>query len=191
MNSMIASLAILLLNTLALAVIIGYIAYLLSRLSKGRPAPFVPTIRQGVSKAIEALGIKKGDIVYDIGAGDGRILFAANAAEPNARYVGIENALIPRAVFCLKYLLKGRPKAISFRKDDFFKVDLSEATAVFAFLLPHVMDELLPKFERELKPGTRVISLQFPFSKKVYDSVIEYTPGILKESASRMYVYRF
>src|ERR1700722_11258986 len=99
MNSMFPELAIFLLNTLALAVIIGYIAYLLSRLSKGRPAPFVPTIREGVSKAVEALENKKGGGVFDIGSGGGPHPLCGFRCEPESRYIGIENALIPRAVF--------------------------------------------------------------------------------------------
>jgi ribosomal protein L11 methylase PrmA len=100
------------------------------------------------------------DVVYDLGSGDGRIVIAA-ARDFGARAVGVE--IDP------KYIEQSRLNAqgsgvedrITFIQGDLFFTDLSEATVVTLYLSQEINLRLLPKFQRELKPGTRIVSHEF------------------------------
>ena len=101
------------------------------------------------------------DVVYDLGSGDGRIVIAA-ARDFGARGVGIEldPALVQQSRDAA--LRAGVTDRTTFIWQDIFEVDLSPATVVTVYLFPEVNARLLPKFRRELKPGTRVVSHQYP-----------------------------
>ena len=107
--------------------------------------------------------VKPGDVVYDLGCGDGRVIVTA-AREFGARAVGIE--LDPlRFLFCRARIglmgLKGR---VSVRLGDFFKQDLSGADVVTCYLLQETNKELAAKLRTELRPGTRIVSNTFTFA---------------------------
>ena len=101
------------------------------------------------------------DVVYDLGSGDGRIVIAA-AKEFGARGVGIEldPALIRQSQDAA--VRAGVTDRTTFVWKDIFEADLSPATVVTVYLFPEVNERLLPKFRRELRPGTRVVSHQYP-----------------------------
>lgn len=109
------------------------------------------------------------DVVYDLGSGDGRIPIAA-AKLFGARAVGIEIEanLIRRSHDALDNELR-RPRGaaagvadrVVFLHQDLFESDISRATVVTLFLNPGVNQKLMPKLQRELRPGTRVVSLNF------------------------------
>ena len=100
------------------------------------------------------------DVVYDLGSGDGRIPIAA-ARMFGARAVGIEIEpnLVRRANDNLSRA--GVGDRVIFLNQDLFEADISQATVVTLFLLPGVNQKLMPKLQRELRPGTRVVSLNF------------------------------
>lgn len=124
-----------------------------------RGAPFVPTEPKVVSKMLDMAKIRKGDVVYDLGSGDGRIVVAA--ALMGAKAVGIEISLF-RFWYSQLWirLLKLQGRARIFRKN-LFKVDLREADIIFAFLSQETNDKLVKKFNKELKKGARVVSYAF------------------------------
>ena len=97
---------------------------------------------------------------YDLGSGDGRIPIAA-ARMFGARGVGIEIEpnLVRRANDNLSRA--GVGDRVVFLNQDLFEADISQATVVTLFLLPGVNQKLMPKLQRELRPGTRVVSLNF------------------------------
>lgn len=134
-----------------------------------RHAPFVPIPQKVVSHIVDALQICDASTVYDLGCGDARVLTACHARYPNASFKGIEVALLPRmlAWFRLKGIRK--PHTISIRKGNFFQANISDATHIFVYLFPKVMDDLLLKFQKECKKGTRIVSCDFQFRHK--DSV--------------------
>ncbi|RLE54897.1 MAG: hypothetical protein DRJ40_09870 [Thermoprotei archaeon] len=104
--------------------------------------------------------VKPGEVVYDLGCGDGRVLIIA-AREFGARAVGIEirKDLYEQCIKKIKELgLEDRVKVIH---GNFFEVDISEADVVFLYLLTSVNERLRPKLEKELKPGARVVSHDF------------------------------
>lgn len=123
---------------------------------------YVPTPQNVVDAMLAMARVTSGDIVYDLGSGDGRIPISA-AVQYGARGVGVE--IDP---FHLRDAYDNLRKAgvadrVRFLEADFFTVDISEATVVAVFLLPRVLLQLLPKFRRELRPGTRIVSHQYYF----------------------------
>jgi trans-aconitate methyltransferase len=154
--------------------------------------PFV-TASSKVLKDIEkAFIINDSSVVYVLGCGDGRIMLHLSTAYPKARYIGIENSIFPvilaRVGSYLNYKKTGNKVEIV--KGDFFKQDLSNATCIFVYLYPTMMDELLPKFEKEFKPGTQLVSLSFQFKDK--KPVREIDLGRSKFQLGRkIFVYQF
>jgi cyclopropane fatty-acyl-phospholipid synthase-like methyltransferase len=121
--------------------------------------PFVPTPQEVVDKMIELGGVKKGDTVYDLGSGDGRIVITA--AKKGARAVGFE--IDPDLIKESRENVKkaGVADRAEIRQQDILTVDLSAASVVTMYLLPDVNLKLKPKILSQLKPGARVVSHAF------------------------------
>lgn len=121
--------------------------------------PFVPTTEEAVQAMIKLAGVKAGDIVYDLGCGDGRIVIAA--AKLGAKAVGID--IDPQRIKEANENARkaGVENAVRFEENDLFKANFREATVVTLFLLSTVNMKLRPKLLAELKPGTRVVSNTF------------------------------
>jgi len=101
--------------------------------------------------------IKPGEIIYDLGCGDGRVVIMA-AQEFGARAVGVEmrEDLVKQALTKVSELgLEGQVKIL---QSDLFKVDLTQANVVTLYLTTSANDKVKPKLESELKPGARVVS---------------------------------
>jgi len=122
--------------------------------------PFVSTPEHVARKMLELAKVGPDDIVYDLGAGDGRIIIMA-AKEFGARAVGVEirKELYEQILKRIKLDgLEGKVKVIN---GDFFQVSVSEASVVTLYLLTTVNEKLRPKLERELRVGARVVSHDF------------------------------
>jgi cyclopropane fatty-acyl-phospholipid synthase-like methyltransferase len=121
--------------------------------------PFVPTPQEVVDKMIELAGVKKGDTVYDLGSGDGRIVITA--AKKGARAVGFEvdGDLIKESRENIRKA--GVQNLAEIRQQDILTVDLSAASVVTMYLLPDVNLKLKPNLLSQLKPGSRVVSHAF------------------------------
>ena len=149
-------------------------ALLLSSMSAGRPmpvqaqdsslenkkiVPFVPTPQEVVDKMIELGGVKKGDTVYDLGSGDGRIVITA--AKKGARAVGfeIDGDLLKESRENIQKA--GVENLAEIRQQDILTVDLSPASVVTMYLLPDVNLKLRPNVLSQMKPGSRVVSHAF------------------------------
>jgi ribosomal protein L11 methylase PrmA len=105
-------------------------------------------------------GVGKGDVVYDLGSGDGRIVIAA-ALRYGARGVGID--IDPARIAEGERNARAARVAdrVRFVRADLFEADIAAATVVTLYLLPRVNQRLRPKLLAELKPGTRVVSYGF------------------------------
>ncbi|NHJ06193.1 MAG: SAM-dependent methyltransferase [Candidatus Heimdallarchaeota archaeon] len=145
-----------------------------------RGAPWVPTRMKKVQKMLTLANIQPGELIYDLGCGDGRIIVMA-ARKFNARAVGIEIDLF-RYLWCQFLItvlcLRRKVKVVY---GDFFKKNISDANVVFCYLLQSTNDRLEEKLIKELQPNTRVISNTFMFHGLPLDE----TEGI-----SGIYVYR-
>ena len=121
--------------------------------------PFVPTPQEVVDKMVELAGVKKGDVVYDLGSGDGRIVITA--AKKGAKAVGfeIDGDLVKQSRDNIRKA--GVQELAEIRQQDILTVDLSAASVVTMYLLPDVNLQLKPKILSQLKPGSRVVSHAF------------------------------
>jgi ubiquinone/menaquinone biosynthesis C-methylase UbiE len=122
--------------------------------------PYVPTNMDTVHKMLEMAAVKKGDVVYDLGCGDGRIVVTA-AKERGARGVGID--LNPDRIAEAKENARqaGVTRQVQFKVGDLFEADFAPASVVTLYLLPDVNLKLKPQLWRQLKVGTRVVSHAF------------------------------
>lgn len=132
--------------------------------------PFVRSTPAVIDRMLEMAQVKPGDLLYDIGSGDGAIVIRA-AQKYGVRGVGIEidQDLVAKArdnAFREKV-----DKLVEFRAQDAFTVDVSPATVVTLYMLPDFNAKLRPILDRQLKPGTRVVSHDFEIPGWVPDKV--------------------
>jgi len=124
-------------------------------------APYIPTPQEAVDRMLEAAHVKPGDVVYDLGSGDGRIVITA-AQKFGARGVGVE--IRPDLCRIARERIKslGLEDRVSMIEGSALRVDLSPADVVTMYLLTSSNEKLRPNLERYLKPGARVISNDYP-----------------------------
>lgn len=126
-------------------------------------APWVPTSGKLVKKVLEMAELKKGEVLYDLGSGDGRFVIAA-ARDFGATAKGIEidpfRVLWSRLRIFVLHL--GRNARIL--RSNFFNIDLRDADVVIMYLLQETNNKLQSKLESELRPGSRVVSVVWQFA---------------------------
>jgi SAM-dependent methyltransferase len=120
--------------------------------------PWVPTRRARVQRALELAGVRPGETVYDLGAGDGRTLIVA-AREFGARAVGIEIEPVHCAVAWATARIVGVAKRVSIRCGSFYRADLSDADVVFVYVTPQHAARLSALLAPQLCAGARVVSV--------------------------------
>ena len=124
-------------------------------------APFVASDHEVVRRMLQVAGVGPDDVVYDLGSGDGRILFTAVKEFGARKAVGYEirKDLIER---CLEQVrIQNLQDRIKVYRADLFKADISEATVITLYLTSSANQRLRPKFEREARNGTRIVSHDF------------------------------
>ena len=124
--------------------------------------PYVTSQPQIVDAMLKLGKVGKGDIVYDLGCGDGRIVISA-AKKYGARGVGIDNNPVRIDEARANAHAAGVVDRVSFELNDLFDADIRNATVVAVYLLPDVNIRLRGRLMRELKPGTRILSHSFNF----------------------------
>lgn len=126
----------------------------------GQLAPFDPTPRDVIERMLMLAGVKQGDVIYDLGSGDGRILIAA-AKKYRVRGVGFE--IDPGLVKLARENARreGVEKLVEIRQEDFLTADLSPATVVMLYLSEDGNLAVRPQLMRQLKAGARVVSYTF------------------------------
>ncbi|MFA5947239.1 MAG: class I SAM-dependent methyltransferase [Patescibacteria group bacterium] len=150
----------------------------------GSGAPFVPVPSKAVQGIVDALELADGAVVYDMGCGDGRVLLAVIRRNLNIRAVGLEKALLPYLI--AKYRTRGT--RIEILRRDFFKENLVEATHVVTYLFPTLMERVEAKLDQELKPGTRIVAIDFPLEHRKPTRTVEQQLAGLKRGTT-LYIY--
>lgn len=146
-------------------------------------APWVPSRHKDMGRIFKLAALRAGEVFYDLGCGNGRIIFYAARNSP-AQAIGLELSL-PLFLICkIRRLLNGR-KNTHFKLKNLFKEDLSRADVVYFFGMPKaIKSKLKDKLERELKKGARVISYAF--------AVPGWTPAIIdKPSKNDVAIYYY
>ena len=139
-------------------------------------APYVPTSRNKLKAIIDVLSLSKKDVLFELGSGDGRFTRLA-AKLSGVRGIGIE--VNPLLIWWSRFLTKKEGLSnVTFLKQNIFSSDLSSATVLYLFLMPELIVKLLPKFKKELKKGTIIVSHGFkiiPWENKLYKTIKEPT----------------
>jgi ribosomal protein L11 methylase PrmA len=121
---------------------------------------YVPTPQDVVDAMLKVAKVTKNDVIYDLGSGDGRIpITAAKAYGATAVGIDIDPQRITEATENAR--TAGVTDKVKFLNQDLFTTDISQATVVTLYLLPSLNVKLIPKLNKELKPGTRIVSHAF------------------------------
>ena len=153
----------------------AFLGFLLTRV------PFVPTYASDVKFIVEKLKISSKDVVYDLGSGNGKVVFLIEELT-GAKTKGFEQTLWTHLWAKLHKLVR-RSKA-EFTNADFFKANWSEANIIYCYLYPPLMGRIADKFRAEMKPGSIAIVRDFPFPNMMHSEVF-YMP---KEH--EIYIYK-
>jgi len=134
---------------------------------------FVPTPQEVVDKMLELAEVKKSDLVYDLGCGDGRIVVTV-AKKFGCKAVGFD--IDPQRI---KESLENVEKnevgdLVRIEQKDIFTLDLSEANVITLYLLPRLNVKLIPQLEK-LRPGSRIVSHDFDMEGVTPDKVVRLT----------------
>jgi ribosomal protein L11 methylase PrmA len=142
-------------------------------------APWWRTSKKTARAMCNLAKVTKEDKVYDLGSGEGTALLIA-AKEFGATGVGVE--IDPLRFIFSKFILKtnGLSDKVIIKRGNLFNQDISKASVIFVYLVPKTLERLLPKFKKELKKGTRIISYRYEMNLflKEYD----------KENEIRLYI---
>ena len=126
------------------------------------PTPYLPSTDVAVDEMLRLADVRPGDLVVDLGSGDGRVVITA-ARDYGSRGLGIE--LDPKLVETSQQNARaaGVAERVSFRQGDVLAADYGDATVVTIYLLPNLVEKLKPRL-LDLKPGTRIVAHDYGFS---------------------------
>jgi hypothetical protein len=141
--------------------------------------PSKPTKPERIRKALQMAGLKQDEVLYDLGAGDGRVLLIA-AKEFGAQAIGVEVGPVQCALVWLRATASGFSDKIKIQWRDFFKADVSEADAVYVYATSREVMKLAPYLGKKMKRGSRLVSISADFP--------EWEPSVIDEE-SLIFVY--
>lgn len=165
-------------------------------------SPYVKANRQVIIKALKLVNLKDGEIFYDLGCGNGDSLIEAE--KMGAKAIGFEIspfyylwAKLRISIRRIYYPFIRSSKqmgsgigSIIVRYKNIYSINFSQADVVYCYLLPEMLKKLSQKFQKELKPGSRLISIGFPIKKLTFKT------GVLKGAKYKvqnhwLYIYKF
>lgn len=146
-------LSFVLLATILLFIVLLLLGFLLGGLVG---APWVPARQKDLEQMLDDAGLKSGQLLIELGCGDGR--FLSQAAKRGARAIGYE---INPLMWLIAWLRNLKNKNVQVHLGSFWKKNLADADAVMTFLMPKFMSRLEKKLDNELKPGAVFISYIF------------------------------
>ena len=142
-------------------------------------APWWRTNKDVAREMCKMVQITKKDVIYDLGCGEGTAVLTA-ATEYGAHCVGIEIDPIRYYIAKMRVLINGLKEKVSIKRCNFFAINLSEASIIFVYLVPKTLQRLKPKFLKELKKGTRIISYRYEMD----------LPLLKKDSRRGIFIYK-
>lgn len=146
-------------------------------------APWVPLMRKQLVQVLAAGELSPGQVIFDLGCGDGRLLAGA-AGNYKAEAVGFEIALLPYIFAKLRgWLTPGVKYTVKYKS--FWGIDLGGADVIFCFLMPHSLRRLEVKAKKEMRPGSKLVSYAFSFPQ------LEPSRVLRQEGIAPIYVYKF
>jgi hypothetical protein len=160
-------------KTLAFSLVLGFTAAQAADLQPIKDAgPYVPSPQSVVSDMLRYADVGPGDFLIDLGSGDGRIVLTA-AKVFGARGFGVEikDELVKQSNEAAKN--EGLADRVRFMKQDLFKTDMTQATVITMYLLPDTVNLLKDKFLAELKPGTRIVSHDYPLTGWIPEKYVQ------------------
>ena len=140
---------------LIILVLVSSLAY---AASKG--APWVPTVRKDIDRIIKLADVQSGDVIYELGCGDARVLRNLVRAHSGSRGVGYDLSILHIFIGQITAWVQGFPVRLGMR--NILKVDCSGADIVYLFLMPEINKPVTKKLMRELKPGSKIIAFVWP-----------------------------
>lgn len=143
-------------------------------------AGFEPSSRATVRTMIQLAEVRPSDVLIDLGAGTGAIVFAA-VSSTGARAIAVEREPIRYAMLRLRRSSPRYRDRVTVRREDLFTTSLDSVTVVTLFLWPSTLERLRPRLESALPPGTRVVSY--------YHRIRAWTPQAV-DPVRRVYLYR-
>lgn len=158
------------LSYLIFAVFILFLFFLLSMVwPPDSPwAPWWRTSKKIARAMCKSAKVTKKDTVYDLGSGEGTALLIA-AKEFKATGVGVEIDPLRFLFSKLIFKINGLSNKVTVIRGNLFNQDISKASVVFVYLVPKTLEKLLPKFKKELKKGTRIISYRYEMNLPLKD----------------------
>ena len=176
--------------------------FMLPRLARAQDAvstvmvdggPYVPTPESVVDRMLELAGVRSDDIVFDLGSGDGRLVIEASRRY-GARGVGVEREarLVDMArAAAISAKVSDR---VSFKQGDLFDTDLRGASVVTLYLLPGLLERLVPKLRAELVSGARIVSHDYPLPAWPVERTLEFDVPekalIMLSPQTQLFLYR-
>lgn len=142
-------------------------------------APWWKTNKKTARAVCKLAEISSKDIIYELGSGDGTFLCIA-AKEFGAKGVGIEIDPLRYLFSKVRFKMNGLDKKIKIIRKNFYDVNLSQASVIFAYLVPKALERLRPKFLRELKKGTLLVSFRYKIN----------LPFVTYDKTNDVYLYK-
>ena len=146
--------------------------------------PWVPSRKRTIALMLNMAELKPGQRVYDLGCGDARLLIRAEK-QYGIYGIGYENApLALLAAFLNKWIHRSK---VEIRVKNLMNADLKNADRILAYLGPELNKKLIPKFKKECKPGTLIISNTF----RMHDlTPLHEIPKSREQKTNSVYVYK-
>lgn len=144
-----------------------------SAFAQGSFGPYVPTPTVIVDRLLDMGSVSARDYLIDLGSGDGRIVITA-AKKFGARGHGIDIQEKLVALANQNAATEGVADRVKFVRGDIMEADFSQASIITTYLLPSTITKLVPKFLAELKPGTRIVSHDYPINPLVHEKVVSF-----------------
>jgi precorrin-6B methylase 2 len=126
--------------------------------------PPVPSRPERIQKALQMANLQPNETLYDLGAGDGRVLLIA-ARDFGAKAVGLEIGPVQCALIWLRAAASGVGNQVSVRWENYYKANLKDADVVFVYATSKELVKLAPHLEKQMKKGSRLVSISADFSE--------------------------